>query len=93
MYAMIIDYILITVTGNSVGIIWKADLSYKNIVKYEHVKKVVYAKLNKALYVCVMPVLLWYELFDTTLDMGFKINKYDTCVANKILNGKQCNIT
>ena len=24
---------------------------------------------------------------------GFKINLYDTCVANKIINGKQCTIT
>ena len=25
-------------------------------------------------------------------DMGFEINPYDTCVANKIINGSQCTI-
>ena len=30
----------------------------------------------------------------TTLkDMGFKVNDYDICVANKMVNGKQCTIT
>ena len=24
--------------------------------------------------------------------MGFVLNPYDTCVANKIINGKQCSI-
>ena len=37
--------------------------------------------------------LLWYELFTTTLkDMGFELNPYDECVANKMINGKQCTI-
>ena len=32
--------------------------------------------------------------FATTLiDMGFEINDYDPCVANKIVNDKQCTIT
>ena len=37
--------------------------------------------------------LLWYELFTSTLEgMGFVLNPYDLCVANKIINGKQCTI-
>lgn len=33
----------------------------------------------------------WHELFNTTLtDMGFEINLYDRCVANKMVNRKQC---
>ena len=47
----------------------------------------------KALYGCVVSALLWYELFSTTLEeMGFEINPYDMCVANKTINGKQCTI-
>ena len=66
---------------------------YKKFVCYEGGKKVLYLKLLKALYGCVQSALLWYELFSSTLEgMGFKINPYDTCVANKDINGKQCTI-
>ena len=37
--------------------------------------------------------LLWYTLFSKTLlNKGFKINPYDNCVANKIINGHQFTI-
>ena len=40
-----------------------------------------------------MSALLWYELFASTLrEMGFIINPYEPCVANKEINGKQCTI-
>ncbi len=53
-----------------------------------------YLKLLKALYGCVQSALLWYKLFSTTLQgAGFELNPYDTCVANKIIDGKQCTIT
>jgi hypothetical protein len=54
---------------------------------------VLYLQLLKALYGCVKSALLWYELFAGTLtEMGFQLNPYDTCVANKTINGKQCTI-
>ena len=47
----------------------------------------------KALYRCVQSALLWYDLFTNTLKVdGFVLNPYDTCVANKIVNDKQCTI-
>jgi len=37
--------------------------------------------------------LLWYELYVTVLlKDGFELNEYDKCVANKVINGKQCTI-
>ena len=37
--------------------------------------------------------LLWYQLFVSVLqDLDFKLNPYDPCVANKIINGNQCTI-
>ena len=37
--------------------------------------------------------LLWYETFVACLKMnGYKLNKYDPCIANKVVNGKQCTI-
>ena len=36
---------------------------------------------------------LWYETFKGCLEeIGFKINPYDPCVANKNTNGDQCTI-
>ena len=33
---------------------------------------------------------MWYALFVSTLqDFGFKLNPYDECVANKIINGQK----
>ena len=37
--------------------------------------------------------ILWYSTFkDCLSDLGFTINKYDPCVANAIIEGKQCTI-
>jgi hypothetical protein len=48
---------------------------------------VLYLKLIKALYGCVKLALLWYELFAGTLiKLGFELNPYDMCVANKVIN-------
>ena len=47
----------------------------------------------RALYGCLESALLWYDLYSSTLvKHGFKINPYDKCVANKIINNKQCTI-
>ena len=35
----------------------------------------------------------WYIMFMGTLKkLGYKLNPYDKCVANKTINGKQCTI-
>jgi hypothetical protein len=53
-----------------------------------------YVKLKKALYGTLQAAMLfWKDLTGTLTDMGFVINPYDTCVANKTINGKQCTIT
>ena len=37
--------------------------------------------------------MFWYNLFSTTLEgLGFEINPYDKCFANKALEGTQCTI-
>ena len=56
--------------------------------------KVLHLKIVKALYGCVESALLWYQLFSSELTkIGFTINDYDKCVANKMIDGKQCTIT
>ena len=49
--------------------------------------------LNSSLYGIVQADLLWYRTFVKYLKAGgFEINKYDQCIANKVVNGKQCTV-
>jgi len=44
----------------------------------------------KAMYGTLTAPILWYQLLAATLtDLGFTINVYDPCVANKLIDGKQ----
>ena len=67
---------------------------YTPYIVFEKGKKVLYVRLLKALYGMLIASLLYYKRFvkDITT-IGFKINPYDPCVANCIVNGKQHTIT
>ena len=67
LHAALKDFTVLKLTGESVESLCEADESYKKFVTYERGKKVIYVKLKKALYGCVLPALLWYELFVSTL--------------------------
>ncbi len=87
------DFTLLRVEGTEVDILCNVCEDYKKYVCYENGKKVLYLMLLKALYGCVKSALLWYELFTSELQgMGFELNPYDTCVANKRIDDKQCTI-
>ena len=52
-----------------------------------------YVRLNKALYGMLRAALLFYKRLRRWLeDVGFKVNPYGPCVANKIINGTQITI-
>jgi hypothetical protein len=64
---------------------------YSQFVASERGKKVIYVKLKKALYGTLQAALLfWKDLSGYLQEMGFKLNPYDRCVANKMIDGKQC---
>ena len=87
------EFVLLKLTGESVDIMCTVNDKYVPFVVIEHGKKVLYLQLLKALYGCVRSALLWYELFSTTLQaMGFALNPYDPCIANKVIEGSQCTI-
>jgi hypothetical protein len=93
LHAKMVDFTLLKMEGESVDIMCNVCEVYRKFICYEKGKKVLYLKLLKALYGCVQSALLWYELFaGTLLEMGFQMNPYDTCVANKTIEGKQCTI-
>ena len=56
-------------------------------------RKFFYVQFLAALYGMIESALLWYALYTEVLHKeGFEINPYDRCVANKIINNKQCTI-
>ena len=54
----------------------------------------IYSESTKALYGTVDTAKLFYDNLCGVLvdELGFKLNQYNTCVANKETNGKQCTI-
>jgi hypothetical protein len=66
----------------------------KYIVKDKKGNDTLYVELTKALYgTCQAALLFWKNLSAFLIDeLGFTLNKYDKCVANKMIDGKQCTI-
>ena len=57
-------------------------------------KPILYARLLKALYGCLRSALLFYNKLVVDLEAyGFTINPYNPCVANKMVNEKQLDVT
>ena len=66
---------------------------YRKYVRDERGKPVLYVELLKALYGTLKAALLFWKLLSEKLvSWGFVINPYDWCVANKMIDGKQCTI-
>jgi Reverse transcriptase (RNA-dependent DNA polymerase) len=87
------DFVIMKFTGESVDILCTMNPAHVPFVVVEHGKKVLYVRLIKAIYGCVQSALLWYKLFYGTLQkMGFVLNPYDPCIANCMIDGKQCTI-
>ena len=77
-----------------VDIMCKVNNNYSKHIRMEKGRKVLYVRILKALYGMIESTLLWYQLFVTVLlDVDFVLNPYDPCVANKVINNKQCTIT
>ena len=62
-------------------------------MRYDNGKKALYVNILIDIYGCIESALLWYKLYSEMLKgMVFVIYPYDRCVANKMMNGKQCTI-
>ena len=66
------------------------DLYHKYIVDDSNRKPILYVKLPKALYGYIRTSLIFYEkLTQEQKSMGFILNPYDPCLANKMVNGQK----
>lgn len=68
--------------------------TYRPYLTYEGKNPVLFVELSKALYGTLQAALLFWQNLTGFLieELGFTLNKYDRCVANKMVNGKQCTI-
>jgi hypothetical protein len=94
MQADIDEEVHVKFDGELVDLLVQVDQSLAKYVTMERGKKVLYTRLNKALYGTVQASLLFWKRLSTFLiDVhGFERNPYDWCVVNKTINGKQCTI-
>jgi hypothetical protein len=66
---------------------------YNKFLSKEKGKTVMYVQLQKALYGTLSAAMLfWKDLSGHLRSEGFKPNPYDSCVMNKMVNGKQCTV-
>ncbi len=63
---------------------------YDDYVVYEGKNKVLYVKMLRALYGMLISSVLYYNKFRKDIEsIGFEVNPYDICVANRTIEGKQ----
>jgi hypothetical protein len=69
------------------------EIYTKYVIVNSKGETVLYVRLLNALYGIMKAALLYYQRFVADLkSIGFEINPYDPCVANKIVKGKQLTI-
>lgn len=63
---------------------------YRKYIMMENGATVLYVELKKALYGQLKAALLFYQKFVKDLkEIGFELNPYDPCVANRMIEGSQ----
>ena len=88
------DYVIMKMVGTLVELMVKTNPKmYRQYVVLEKGRSVLYLQLQKALYGMMKSALLFYRKLVLELkEMGFEINPYDPCIANKMANGMQMTI-
>jgi len=95
MHAKIDKEIYIRLEGTMMDLLVQVNpQKYTPFVIKENHKNVIYLLLQKALYSTLQAALLFWRNLSSFLvdELEFKLNPYDTCITNKIINGKKCMI-
>ena len=79
------------IRGALVTILTEMDYEkYGDYVVYENGQPVLYVVMSRALYGMIQSSILYYRKFRKDIEsIGFKVNPYDPCVANRIVRGSQ----
>ncbi len=85
------DYFVMQMNGTLAKLMVKTDPKlYRKYLVDKKGKKVLYLRLQKVLYGMMKSALLFYQKLVSELkSMGFVVNPYDPCIANKIVEGHQ----
>ena len=89
------EYVFMLLRGKLAELLVKVDPSLYR--KYTITSKqgvlILYVKLTKAIYVILISAMLFYKKLRDYLERkGLKVNPYDPCVSNKLVNGSQMNV-
>jgi hypothetical protein len=89
------DKIIMKIRGSLVDILLEICPGvYDEYVIYEGKQKILYVQMLMALYGMMIASLLYYKKFRKDIEgIGFEVNPYDICVANRKVNGKQHTVT
>jgi hypothetical protein len=89
------DRIIMKIRGLLVDMLVElAPRIYGPYIRYENGQKILYIRVFKAIYGMIQSSVLFYKKFRKDLEgIGFKVNPYDSCVANRTINSKQHTIT
>ena len=81
-------------TGTMVDMILKIKPEYRRfVVKTRSGSKYLIGKLLKGVYGTLLGAILFYKKLKDYLEkLEFKMNPYDLCTFNKMINGQQCTI-
>ena len=87
------EKILLKLTGAVALLLVESDSKWKKHLRKENGKWVIYVICKKAIYGTMNAALLAYKkLAKLFRSWNFKMNPYDACVWNKLVNGKQFTI-
>jgi hypothetical protein len=83
------ERVIMKITGVLVDLLVSIDpTKYGPFVVTEKGTKTLYVEVLKALYGMLVEAQVWYRQLKSHLeDTGFKFNPYDTCIANRKVNG------
>ena len=89
------EKIIMKIRGSLVDILLEIDEEkYRDFVIYRGKEKLLYVKMLKALHGMLMASILYHKKFRKDIEaIGYVVNPYDICVANKIIDGKQHTLT
>ena len=87
------ERIILILEGLAVELLCQIEPAYIPYVTIERGQKVLYLECTNVIYGTLKAALLFYTSFKKRMEaVGFEINPYDRCTANKIVNGKQMTI-
>ena len=85
---------IMKIRGPPVEILREMDLNYRQSVVSENNRQVLYVQIIKALYGLMISAMMLYNKLKTDLiKNGFKLNSYDPCIANRMVNGTQLTVS